>query len=207
MDRMPLTQIFLYSQSELSADWQRFLSLILLLCSLLLSFIEYERKGFIALLTLNSTLTFYPQLISTIIALSLVCPLYLRGIIPWNRSIYTLLGSALIVLVIASFVELSTGGNGSELLYYLIILSVVLSWVGVRGVAGISWIITIGVSSFQIIENNNNLGFLGAVYILAGFFGVSLFTGLNPGELMERFKAEYSRGVKSAISQAGSDIS
>lgn len=195
---------FLTNEKELSAEWQKILSLLLLLVCLAISFFEYQSDSIFKYF--KDPLSFSPALISTIAALALVCPLYLRGIMPWKKNVYTLLGSVLVILVLASFVELLKGGNGNDELYYLVALSIVLSWVGIRGIAGLSWIITIAVGAFYLIDHSDALGFLGSVYILSGFFGIALFTGMNPGELMNSFKTEYSESAKNMIGKVKSEV-
>lgn len=195
---------FLTNEQELSAEWQKILSLLLLITCLAISFFEYQSDSIFK--HFKDPLSFSPQLLSTIFALALVCPLYLRGIMPWKKNAYTLLGSVLVILVLASFVELAKGGNDNDKLYYLVLLSIVLSWIGIRGIAGVSWIITIAVCSFQMIDNSNILDFLGSVYILSGFFGIALFTGLNPGELMNSFKMEYSESAQNMIGKVKSEV-
>lgn len=194
---------FLTNEQELSAEWQKIVCLVLLVVCLLISFKQHSNT-FLGIF--SSSFSFNPALISTIVALALVCPLYLRGIMPWKKNVYTLLGSVLAILVLASFIELLKGGNGNDELYYLVALSIVLSWVGIRGIAGLSWIITIAVGSFYLIDHSDALGFFGSVYILSGFFGIALFTGLNPGELMNSFKTEYSESAQNMIGKVKSEV-
>ncbi len=128
---------------------------------------------------------FTPGFISAIAGIVLLAPLYMRGILKWNRSPYTITTFILILLVVGSFVELATGGNdNNRITYSLLAISIILSWVGIRGVAGLSWILLLAAAVYSVIINNLALGFSGFIYITAGFLGLLMHTGLNPGSFL-----------------------
>ena len=198
---------FLVNDKELESSWQKLLSLIFLSLASLMSFFSYTQVGYFW----DSHLKFTPSFVSAIIGIVLVAPLYLRNILKWNRSIYTMISFVLILLVFASFTELATGGNPkSSLIYSLIAISIVLSWLGIRGIAGISWILVLAAAIYAAIVNNLALGFGGFIYICSGFMGLLLHTGLNPGMFIKNIKEEYSstavrakNAVKSEIEETG----
>lgn len=129
----------------------------------------------------------------------------------WNKSIYAIISFVLILLVFASFIELATGGNHkNNLVYSLIAISIILSWLGIRGIAGISWILVLASAVYIVIANNLALGFNGFIYISLGFLGLLMHSGLNPGMLFKNIKEEYSSTaihaknvVKSEIEKTG----
>ena len=195
---------FLVNEEELDSEWQKILSLIFLLLAGSMSFITYVHIGTFW----NTTLKFTPGFISAIIGIVIVAPLYLRNVLKWNRSVYTILSFVLILLVFSSFIELSTGGNQkNSLIYSFIGISVLLSWLGIRGVAGISWILLVAATVSSLIVNNLALGFYGFLYILFCFLGLIMHTGLNPGALFKDLKDEFSRPVISAADVAKNEIS
>ena len=159
---------FLVNDNELESEWQKLLSLIFLCMAGLMSFFSYTDIGFLW----DTQLKFAPGFVSTIIGIVLVSPLYLRNILKWNKSIYSIISFVLILLVFASFIELATGGNHkNNLVYALIAISIILSWLGIRGIAGISWILVLASAVYAVIVNNLALEFKGFIYICLGFLG------------------------------------
>jgi hypothetical protein len=192
------------SDNELGNETLRFLSLVFLLASGAMSFLNYTDIGTFY----NSSLTFQPTFISTILAIFLISPLYLRGILKWSKSIYSLLSLVLILLVFASFTELAIGGNGSKSTIVISLLgaAIVLSWLGVKAVAGASWGLALAAAIYSAIENNLAMGFGGFIYISSGFIGLVLHSGVNPGELFEGIVNEYSGSATKATASVKSDI-
>jgi hypothetical protein len=195
------------SDNELDNETLRLLSLFFLLASGVMSFFNYTHTGVFAGIFFDSSLTFQPNLISTILAICLISPLYLRGILKWSKSIYSLLSLVLILLVFASFTELALGGNGkSSIVISLLVAAVVLSWLGVKAVAGASWGLALAAAIYSAIESNLAMGFAGFIYIGSGFIGLVLHSGVNPGELFEGIRSEYSGSAASVISDISDTV-
>lgn len=196
---------YLINDDELDSGSQRFLSLIFLFIAGAMCFFTYTREilGFY-----HRSFHFRPGFISAMIGLILVTPLYLRNILKWNKSVYTITSFTLILLVFASFVQLANGGNSLSygIVFYLIAASIILSWLGIRGVAGISWILVIAAAVYSIRHSNIELGFCGFIYVLSGFLGLLMHTGLNPGALMKSLKDEYSKPIIDTANIAKSEI-
>jgi len=149
-----------------------------------------------------------PGFISTLVAIVVISPLYMRNILKWNKSIYTLFSLILFLLLFSSLIELALGGKGftGGIIQYLIIISVALSWLGMRAIAGVSWILLIGAVAFSIIENNVVMNFYGFVYIASGFIGLVLHSELGPAQLIEGIKEEFSISNRT-LNQVKGDIS
>ena len=196
----------LASDNELDNETLRLLSLLFLLASGVMSFLNYTHTGAFARI-FHDSFSFQPKLISTIFAICLISPLYLRGILKWSKSIYSLLSFVLILLVFASFTELALGGNGkSSIVISLLVAAVVLSWLGVKAVAGASWGLALAAAIYSAIESNLAMGFAGFIYIGSGFIGLVLHSGLNPGELFEGIRSEYSGSAASVISDISDTV-
>ncbi|TVT70645.1 MAG: hypothetical protein FHP93_11515, partial [Denitromonas halophila] len=154
--------------NELDSETLRVLSLLFLLISGVMSFFKYTNVGWLW----NSSITFQPSYISTIFAVFLIAPLYLRGVLKWSKSLYSLLSLMLILLVFASFTELAIGGNKyNRIIIYLLVAAVLLSWLGIRAVAGASWLLALAAAIYAAIENNLSMGINGFVYVGSGFIG------------------------------------
>jgi hypothetical protein len=190
-------------ENELDSETLRLLSLAFLLISGALSFFNYTQ---IRTFWPDTELTFSPSFLSTIIAICLITPLYLRGILKWNKSIYSLLSLTLILLVFGSFTELALGGKDNNTILYLLVAAVLLSWLGIKVIAGISWALALAAAIYSAIDNNMAMGFYGFIYIASGFIGLVLHSGLAPGELFNGIKGEYSKTASSTLDTAKSDI-
>lgn len=179
----------LANDNELDNETLRLLSLLFLFLSGTMSFFKYTE---VVTFWPNTVRTFEPRLISTVIAIFLITPLYLRGVLKWNRSVFTLLSLMLILLVFASFVELAMGGHQQgALVYGLLGSAIILSWFGIREIAGISWVLALIAAIYVAAESNLAMGAAGFVYIASGFIGLVLHSGLNPGQLVQGIKNEF----------------
>lgn len=178
----------LVNETELSPENQRLLSLIFLAIAGVMSFQEYVHVRWLW----DYRLTFKPGLISTSLAIAMLAPLYLRGILRWNRSIYTTVFFILVLLVFASFVELALGGNQrGQFTTAAIGVAVVLSWLGIKQVAGCCWILALATGLYSAISNNQAMGFYGYIYMLCAFLGLAFHAKLNPGQLVAGIRDAY----------------
>ena len=186
---------FVVNDNELDEKYQRLLSLVFLFIGGIMSFFEYTHVGWFW----DSQLTFKPGFISTIIAIILVAPLYVRGILKWNKSIYTLLSLSLILLLFSSFIELAMGGDEkNDIIRAFLISAMVLSWLGMSAIAGVSWMLVLAAAVYAVIINDSTMGFYGFIYIGAGFLGLVLHSGLGPGQLVQGMKNEFAPSVLKA---------
>jgi hypothetical protein len=179
--------------NEISKEWQRFASLAFLLFAFLLSLLSYDRKGLLN--TFRSDVSISPDLLSGALALALIAPLYLRGILKWNKSPFTTISFVLILGVFASFLEMSILGRNSfvsDLNFYMVMIALALSWVGLRGIAGIAWIIVLLVGINSMVAVANAMDFFGFLYVCSATLGLCFHSGVNPGELLSSLKEEYS---------------
>ena len=201
------------NNQRLSDTHQRLLSLLFLSLAAAMSFFEFTRTvgSSWSWLGINSThietVSFTPTFISTILAIGLITPLYLRNILKWNTSIYSIISLILILLVFASFIQLSLlGGTDNQVVQSALAIAILLSWVGLSSVAGMSWVIALGAGIYTVISNNITMGIYGYLYITFGFLGLILHSRLNPGELVKGLKEEYSSGASSATNIIRKDV-
>jgi hypothetical protein len=179
---------FMVNDKEISRENQRFLSIAFLAIAGAMSFQNYVHVRWLW----DYHLSFRPTLVSTGLAVVMIAPLYLRGILQWNKSIYTTISAMLILLVFASFIELSMGGNGSgQITTAAIGAAMVLSWLGIKEVAGASWVVALAGGFYSAINNNISMGFYGYIYIACGFLGLVFHSRLSPGQLVSGIRAAY----------------
>ena len=174
----------------MSTRMQKGLSLVFLIIAVSMAFISYDRDG----IFFNTKLEIFPGFISTLVAIILIAPLYARNILKWNNSLYTLISLILFLILFGSLVELAMGGNGlnSQVVQYLLLSAIVLSWLGMKAIAGGSWLLLFPAIAVSIIENNTAMGFYGFIYVASGFIGILLHSELNPANLVKGIKEEFS---------------
>lgn len=185
--------------TPMSGTAQRALSIVFLIISVSMAFMTYSREG----MFFDSKLEIFPSFISTLIAIILIAPLYARNILKWNKSFYTLISLILFLLLFGSLVELAMGGNGlnSQVIQYLLLTAVILSWLGMKAIAGGSWLLLFPAIAISIVNNNTAMGFYGFIYVASGFIGILLHSELNPANLVKGFKEEFvaTEGAKAQI--------
>ena len=195
----------LTTDTAMSISTQRVLSLVFLIIAVSMAFISYDREG----IFFNTKLEIFPGFISTLVAIILIVPLYARNILKWNKSFYTLISLVLFLVLFGSLVELAMGGNGlnSQVVQYLLLSAIVLSWLGMKAIAGGSWLLLFSAIAVSIVENNTAMGFYGFIYVACGFIGILLHSELNPANLVSGIKEEFSgsqeiqNAIKSDINQ------
>jgi hypothetical protein len=185
--------------SQLGQRTSRRLSLLCLAVAAGMSLLTYTHEGRFW----DSEVTFRPGLLSGIAALALVAPLYARRILTWNRSAYSIVSFLLVLAFFASLVQMALGGNSkSAFIMPLLAVAVAMSWLGLREVAGASWLVVLIAGAWAAVITDLALGYAGFVYLACGVVGLSLHAGLNPGQLilgaLQEYKGE-SRGDVSRI--------
>lgn len=190
--------------NQLDSESLRFLSLIFLLLAAIMSVLKYTHEGWLW----DTHVSLAPGFLSSIYGLLLIAPLYLRRVLKWNKSVFTIISFILILMVFSSFIQLALGGNGmkSSITMGLLGAAFVLSWLGIRSAAGIAWILVLVAAVMSAITNNLAMGFWGFVYVCSGALGLILHSGLNPGEFMQALKVEYSGGAEHIIEQTREDV-
>lgn len=189
-------------------EWQRFASLLLLLLAFLMAMLPYERS--ILFGAVHRSFNFRPGLVPSVLAVVLIAPLYLRGLLKWNKSIFSSISFVLILGVFAAFLELALfGGKGvlGRINGYMVLLALALSWIGLRSVAGIAWMIVLAAGVYNALDVGIDLGFSGFIFVCAAFMGLCFHSGVNPGELFSSLKEEYSPTAARIGKIVGEDIS
>lgn len=151
---------------------------------------------------------FRPDFINGLIALTLVAPLYMRGLLKWKPSLYSIISFSLILLVFASFVTMALGGGGTNngFIRGSLLTAVVLSWLGIRSVAGISWLLALGTGIYSVNANSITMGLAGFVCVASATLGLLLHSGLNPGDLVQGLMVEYWPASRRAIEASRGDV-
>lgn len=174
------------SESELSPRTLKLMSLLFLTIAASLCFLTYTKTSF---WVYKSRFSIEPKFISAAIALAMLAPLYARGILTWSKSVYGLISLILFWLVFAGLVEIAMGANTWG--YYLLGAAVLLSWLGMQGVAGFAWSLAFAASVYALVSTNVSMGVYGAVYLISAFLGCILHSGMGPSDFIAGVKREF----------------
>jgi hypothetical protein len=176
-------------EEEFSYSTRKVLSILLLGFAVVLSLMSYSGKRFIFF---NASYSISPDLISGVLALFLVIPLYARGILRWSSSVYGTLMFVMFLSVYASLAKLALLGKG-DIQIYLITAAIVLSWLGMRTVAGIGWVLAFVAAVLSALTTSAAMGINGFLFITSAFLGLLMHSNLSPASAIEEIKDEYAK--------------
>ncbi len=183
----------LLGDQEISGTSRRALSLALLaFAGAIALFGQFEGRTWYFT---TKTYTIAPTLLSGAIGFALLVPLYLRQILKFRFSIFGLVSFAVLALIFSSFVEIAVGsGLGQTLKTYLVLIAVLLSWLGMRGVAAMAWLLVIFAVFLSLQSTSNAMGLWGWSFLASSVIGLLLNANMGPAELIRSFRREYIEG-------------
>ena len=185
----------LVGDDELTKDKQRLLSLALLIAAIAFAWLPHERS-WILFRVWERTLRedgFIPDFITAIMGVMIVLPLYLRNILKWEHtSVYSVLSAAINVTLVATLCKIIVGnGFSGSLLSYLLVFAIVLSWLGMRPVAGMAWVAVLVIGIFGLMLRNYAMGIHGYMFVLCSFLGLLLQSEMKPRDFMLELSREF----------------
>lgn len=201
---MPFKKLAIAATDERAFTYgtQKVLSLVFLGLAVGLSLLSYTGKRFIFF---TAEYSIAPDLLSGVVALCLIVPLYARGILRWSSSIYGTLIFVLFLAVYASLAKLALLGNGN-IQIYLVVAAIVLSWFGLRGVAGIGWLLAFAAGVLSALSTSAAMGLSGFVFIASAFLGLLMHSNLGPAHVIEEILAEYTRVARPKAADPRTDV-
>lgn len=195
------------SENEISSHNRRLLSLCFTIAAIVLGYLRYNRGSWEDLFQIMiwpisiepKDLAFQtPGFVHALLGLLLCAPLYIRNILPFNlRSPYHYLTLGLNVWFFAVIAQLVLGLQFSfshNLTNTIIIAALLLTWLGIRSVAGFAWIFIFGVAAYNLLKADARLSDFGIWFLLCGFFSLLFQSDLTPREMFGTFKEEF-RGI------------
>ncbi len=197
----------MFGDHELSTRKQRLVSLIFMILAIGLAWKPQEQTSLVLFIWKRSKTGqgFAPDLLTALIGLLIVLPLYVRNILKWRgTSVYSILSFTVNLTLCATFCKIILGGQGFVFSSLTVSLGIalLLAWVGMRPVAGIAWIAIFIMGIVQLQITNQTLGVYGFLFVLFGFLGVVLHAELKPSELYHQLKYEFRGSVEKASSAA-----
>jgi len=218
------------SEKEFTRDAKKLLGLILGIFAIIAGSLWYVSSGwggFLKMMTwpfhsdwINTTfstkLTFqFPGFLNSLWGLALCFPIYLRNFIPFKvLSPYSYISFALNFCLFSVVAQLIFGASESfthNTMNTIFIASIVITWMGMRAVAGFGWIAVFVLAVINLISADYHLKQFGLPFVLCAFSSFMFQTELSPkglfGNLLTEFRGfEQSKGViiKESMSEAAS---
>jgi hypothetical protein len=114
-----------------------------------------------------------PSMISTLLAIGLYSALVIRlkGLHNSFCSFSDTVLSLLTILFCSSFINFFLNDNIGKI---ILLVSLLLSWLGLKFIAGIVWIVLIAFVGTRVMIVNAAMGVWGSIYILSAFVGIVL---------------------------------
>ena len=185
MKNVEKTIDILTSEAELTTGTRRLLSLVCLLVSCIMVFIPYETT----FLLIPVDTSIQPTIVSGMLGILILAPLYARNILKWSTTIYSILVLTMLLLIFSSLMQILMGDNMLNMMF--IMAALVLSWLGIKAVAGLAWILVFIGIGITIVVNGLAMGFFGFVFIISAFLGILLHSNLSPSQLVGGLKEEF----------------
>ena len=144
-----------------------------------------------------------PDMFSTIGAVAIYAGIVVRGNVAMFKSPVKIILLVLNVLFIASFTKVFLSSEHWKLFGYfdmgissqtMFFITIAISWIGMKTIAGFSWIILFIAAIGTMTQVNDVLGGAGALYILCPFISIGMqlagdFINISMGTLKEDFFA------------------
>lgn len=147
-----------------------------------------------------------PNLIHFLISIAMLTPLYIRQILKYrNISLISILFLISNLYLFATWVQVAMGFTGSFtniIISMGLIIAIILSWVGMRSIAGFSWIILIILCAYNIINNAERLAHWGGLFLIFSIISIWIQTKMPLDEFFSVFKNEFMLNENSEFRQS-----
>jgi hypothetical protein len=179
----------------------RAMSFALLVFALVCAWLPHKRSYY---WLWEGWVSFTPDFLSGVLALAIITPLYARRIVPYpGHSVNSVLFLVVNLALTATFIQIILGKGtlaGTVPALTVISCAIVLSWLGMRTVAGLAWLALLVFGVINAVLTNDAWGLPGFGFVVSGFAGILLQTQLNPRELIAELAGEYaSNGEADAL--------
>lgn len=203
------------SEKEISHSWKKGLGLICTILAIIFGCLWYVKDGWGTFFTVmnwpwggnwadrmfsNNLKFMFPQgLTNPLLGLLMCFPLYLRGFISFKAiSFYTYLSFVLNFLLCTVIVQIIFGANETfthNTMSTFFIVSLTISWLGMRTIAGFGWLIVFVLAVLHIIGADYHLKQFGFFFILFTFSSLLFQSEFTPKNLFGKIISEF-RGLK-----------
>ena len=159
---------------------RRYASLFFMILAVLLGAATYK----VDKVWRDDEMSLMPDMLSIMLALGLIGPLYLRRILPWPSSVFLILSAVLNLLVTAIVVKAVLGEAspwfGTLPMTYVLGAALAMTWLGMRPLAPLVWGLVLVLGFANVGAASEVMGFSGALFILSAALGIFLQFDLDP---------------------------
>ena len=180
----------LTSDKEFDSSLNKLLSLMFLFSAFIITLMPYS-GGYFLYFFEKPPIYIRPDFLSACCGLILLVPLYARGIIYFNKSAYKIIMFILFWSIFSSVIQIGMHGSTSNLPKYLICSSIVISWLGIKGLAGGAWVLALAAAVLNLIDTSDAMGIWGFFFLVCTALGLILDTQLKPSVLFAAIYEEY----------------
>jgi hypothetical protein len=152
------------------------LSVVFMAVPVLISFQTFVKKGFFFF----NEFSISPSFISTLAAIMLYLSVVVRYRLKLFSDAYETVIICLNILFCASFLEIFFSKETWKIPFInissqsFLLAAIILSWAGMRAIAGFVWIFLFILAVTRIADLNVAMGYFGVVYILSAFVSIGL---------------------------------
>lgn len=169
---------------------RRWCSLGLLLLAAIIGIATYDTGGWF-----GKEISLRPDLLSGIVALLLISPLYLRRVLVFGNSLYCYLSLVLNVMTMAILVQALLGKAAPLFVNlpmpYLVGFAIIMSWVGMRPFAILVWALVVVVGFINIQSASEAMGLWGFAFIVLVSLGVIMQININTKHLGSELRDDF----------------
>jgi len=206
IDRERLLSI-VFGEVELGVRSKKGLSIIFIILALVLAWIPKNIK--VAYIIPWEVDGFLPNLLTGILGLMIVLPLYIRNIFNWRTtSVFTILAFLLNAAFSATFAKIILGGGEFEftLITTSLIAAVIITWLGMRPIVPLAWASVFGLGAIALVKTSYIMGLSGFLFIVFGFLGILLHSELDIASLTKEVSEQF-KGPAKSMQEAANNIS
>lgn len=194
----------IFGDHELTTITKRIVSIALMVLAVIMAWMPQEKSAsFFAFWKDTEKVRGYtPDLLTALIALLIILPLYVRNIFKWQKtSVYSLMAFGLNLALCATFFKIILGGEGFAFNYLTVALafSMVLAWAGMRPVALVAWVAIFIIAIIKIQVTNQTFGSTGFLFVLFGFLGLLLHAEVKPRDLVVEMKCQFMGSIENPM--------
>lgn len=153
---------------------RRYLSIIFMLIAVASGVATYQTKGWFFL----KSVSYFPGLTAVLIAMALIMSFYLRRILPWPVSVFSLLSLVLNITVTAILVQVMLGKHAFSIFNLsmpaLIGIAIAMTWLGMRPLAPLAWGLVLALGFWNLQSASDAMGNWGYLFMISAFLGILL---------------------------------
>jgi len=202
---------WMISEKEISHDWKKILGIIFAIAAIVFGCYWYHKSPLGTFLkgmtwpfpsgwvdrnfSTKLDFRFPPNLLNVLWGLALCFPIYLRNFIPFKKlSPYAYISFLLnwtLFSVISQVIFGISGTFSHNIMQTALIGSLVLSWVGIRPLAGFGWVIVFLFAFINLLKADYQLKHFAILFMMTAFSSLLFQTSLAPKNFFKKIWSEF----------------